>query len=162
MKKSISPDAKFAKIKEEEKKEIVKKVVARLYSPEKIKEKMKKKDNNLKYDYDADLRCNIHRLDREIRISKMSTAGTVTTHQNRLSNVSKWHTKGSYSLQSYNMTTEERNTDEAETIVTTEHETEVEDRCVTAEQRNHRNKHDISSKNSGNTYITENYQIKGL
>jgi len=91
-------------------KEIVRKSVERLYSKQEMEKKKEKKDLELRYDYTADLRAGVHKLDRAIRISMMST---VRTTKNSSLKVKGMHT-ASYSLQSY----------DGDTLVSTEGEHE--------------------------------------
>jgi len=139
-----------------EREEIMKKVVERLYCPKEI-EKVMNKQTSTKYDYKADLRSKTHKLDREIRVSKMSTVGTLSQYNypaNKISNASNHFTKAS--LQSYNVTNEEV-TDERETLVNTENENE--DRIVKTESYAQRKNNEMSVKNSS-AFIRENYQVE--
>ena len=115
------PEASILSIEEKQDKElIIKRAIERLY-PQKGGLNNKKK--NELYNFDNDLRPHVHKLDRDIRISKMSTGNSLSVKNHISSNLSHPFKlqQDSNSLQSYNLT-EECNTEEAETVFTTENE----------------------------------------
>ncbi len=107
-----------------EKREIIRKSVERLYSrTEASQEEENHMDTEENHNYDSQLRPELHKFNKEIRLSKKTTVGTNSVRRGKSSTVSNHckFQKVSNSLQSYHFT-EDCNTEEAETLVTNENE----------------------------------------
>ena len=109
-----STDKKISSKRSEGNKEIIKRVVDRLYYPKKTIDHIKDHKHN-----QTDLGPSIRKINHEIQISKVATSA----RQNRISNLSYnlKENNPSKSLQSYNFTLEGNN-DEADTVIPTENE----------------------------------------
>jgi len=104
----------------------------------------------MKYDYDDDLRKKTHQLDKEFRISKVSTVGTNSIHQNKQSiSSSRFKRYKNSSLQSYVPTNENNN----ETV--TSEGGETEDRLMRTTEYVRKN-----NKYNSDTFIQENFKVK--
>jgi len=147
---NTSADEKYTCLDEKKTKEIIKSVTERLYNCEEVKEKKNRVDLlSMKFDYDADLRKKTHQLDRDLRISKVSTARSNSVNHNKSNSTSRIKKNKISSLQSYVPTSEAEN---LETIASEE----TEDRIMRSSvYKRIKIKDKFTSTNSVNTYIKE-------